>query len=77
MKLDLEQVKDIIKTKGVSYKDESGKTPLELLVFCENMCAETINLIREILKQGNIPPEDMMRKEVSETILEFDEPFVK
>ena len=33
--------------------------------------------IREILNQGKIPPEDMMRKEVSETILEFDEPFVK
>ena len=33
--------------------------------------------IREILKEGKIPPEDMMRKEVSETILEFDHPFVE
>jgi len=33
--------------------------------------------IREILKEGNIPPEDMMRKEVAETILEFDDPFVE
>ena len=32
--------------------------------------------IRELLNEGKIPPEDMMRKEVSETILEFDEPFV-
>lgn len=32
--------------------------------------------IREILNQGQIPPEDMMRKEVAETILEFKEPFV-
>ena len=33
--------------------------------------------IREILKQGNVPPEDMMRKEVAETILEFENPFVE
>ena len=33
--------------------------------------------IREILNNGEIPPEDMMRKEVSESILEFDDPFVK
>ena len=33
--------------------------------------------IREILNDGKIPPEDMMRKEVSETILKFKEPFVK
>jgi sulfate adenylyltransferase len=32
--------------------------------------------IRELLNKGQIPPEDMMRKEVAETILEFDEPFV-
>jgi sulfate adenylyltransferase len=33
--------------------------------------------IREILRNGKIPPEDMMRKEVSETILKFDNPFVE
>ena len=33
--------------------------------------------IREILKDGKIPSEDMMRKEVAETILKFKEPFVK
>ncbi|MCK4996050.1 MAG: sulfate adenylyltransferase [Thermoplasmatales archaeon] len=33
--------------------------------------------IREILNSGKTPPEDMMRKEVAETILEFDDPFVK
>lgn len=33
--------------------------------------------IREILNGGKTPPEDMMRKEVAETILEFDDPFVK
>lgn len=33
--------------------------------------------IREILKQGNVPPLDMMRKEVAETILEFEKPFVE
>jgi sulfate adenylyltransferase len=33
--------------------------------------------IREILKNGKIPPEDMMRKEVAEEILKFKEPFVK
>jgi len=33
--------------------------------------------IREILRNGQIPPEDMMRKEVAETILKFDNPFVE
>lgn len=33
--------------------------------------------IREILQNGEIPPEDMMRKEVAETILKFDHPFVE
>jgi sulfate adenylyltransferase len=33
--------------------------------------------IREILRSGEIPPEDMMRKEVSEMILKFDKPFVE
>ena len=33
--------------------------------------------IRELLRNGEIPPEDMMRKEVAETILKFDHPFVK
>jgi len=33
--------------------------------------------IREILNSGKIPPEDMMRKEVAETILKFDKPFVE
>jgi sulfate adenylyltransferase len=33
--------------------------------------------IREILNNGKIPPEDMMRKEVAETILQFKQPFVK
>jgi sulfate adenylyltransferase len=33
--------------------------------------------IREILNNGEIPPEDMMRKEVSETILKFKHPFVE
>jgi sulfate adenylyltransferase len=33
--------------------------------------------IREILHSGRIPPEDMMRKEVAETILKFDHPFVE
>lgn len=32
--------------------------------------------IRELLKNGQIPPEDMMRKEVAETILTFKQPFV-
>jgi sulfate adenylyltransferase len=32
--------------------------------------------IRELLRHGEIPPEDMMRKEVAETILKFDKPFV-
>ncbi len=33
--------------------------------------------IRELLVNGQIPPEDMMRKEVSETILKFKKPFVE
>jgi sulfate adenylyltransferase len=33
--------------------------------------------IRELLRNGQIPPEDMMRKEVAETILKFDKPFVE
>ena len=33
--------------------------------------------IREILNKGEIPPEEMMRKEVSETILKFEKPFVE
>jgi sulfate adenylyltransferase len=33
--------------------------------------------IRALLKEGKIPPEEMMRKEVAETILEFDEPFIQ
>jgi len=33
--------------------------------------------IRALLNEGKIPPEDMMRKEVAETILEFDNPFVE
>jgi sulfate adenylyltransferase len=33
--------------------------------------------IRELLNNGEIPSEDMMRKEVSETILKFDNPFVE
>lgn len=33
--------------------------------------------IREILRNGEIPSEDMMRKEVAETILKFDKPFVE
>ena len=33
--------------------------------------------IREILRNGKIPPEDMMRKEVAEAILKFDNPFVE
>lgn len=33
--------------------------------------------IRELLRNGQIPSEDMMRKEVAETILKFDNPFVK
>lgn len=32
--------------------------------------------IRALLNEGKIPSEDMMRKEVAETILEFDNPFV-
>lgn len=33
--------------------------------------------IRELLRNGEIAPEDMMRKEVAETILKFDKPFVE
>ena len=33
--------------------------------------------IREILNSGKTPPEDMMRKEVAETILQFKNPFVE
>ena len=33
--------------------------------------------IREILRNGEIPSEDMMRKEVSEMILKFEKPFVE
>ena len=33
--------------------------------------------IRAILKEGKVPSEDMMRKEVAETILEFKHPFVE
>ena len=32
--------------------------------------------IRALLQEGKIPPEDMMRKEVAETILQYDHPFV-
>lgn len=33
--------------------------------------------IRALLIEGKIPPEDMMRKEVAEAILQFDRPFVE
>jgi sulfate adenylyltransferase len=33
--------------------------------------------IREILRNGEIPSEDMMRKEVSEMILKFEKPFIE
>jgi len=33
--------------------------------------------IRALLKEGKIPAEDMMRKEVAETILKFKQPFVE
>jgi sulfate adenylyltransferase len=33
--------------------------------------------IRELLTKGEVPPEDMMRKEVAETILKFKKPFVE
>jgi sulfate adenylyltransferase len=33
--------------------------------------------IRALLREGKIPPEDMMRKEVAETILQYDHPFVE
>ena len=33
--------------------------------------------IRELLNKGEVPPEDMMRKEVAEIILKFDKPFVE
>lgn len=32
--------------------------------------------IRQLLVDGEIPPEDMMRKEVSEIILSYDNPFI-
>jgi sulfate adenylyltransferase len=32
--------------------------------------------IREIIRKGKAPPQDIMRKEVAETILSFKEPFV-
>jgi len=33
--------------------------------------------IREMLMNGETPSEDMMRPEVADTILKFDDPFVK
>ncbi len=33
--------------------------------------------IRALLKEGKVPSEDMMRKEVAETILTFENPFVE
>ena len=33
--------------------------------------------IRKLLTEGKIPPEDMMRKEVAETILKYEHPFVE
>lgn len=33
--------------------------------------------IRQLLNEGKIPPEDMMRKEVAEKILEYKQPFVE
>jgi sulfate adenylyltransferase len=33
--------------------------------------------IRALLNEGKIPPEDMMRKEVAETILKYKHPFVE
>jgi len=33
--------------------------------------------IRELLREGKVPPEDMMRKEVSDSILKFKNPFVE
>jgi sulfate adenylyltransferase len=33
--------------------------------------------IRELLINGKIPPEDMMRKEVAQTILKYEKPFVE
>ena len=33
--------------------------------------------IRSLLKEGKTPPEDMMRKEVAEAILSFENPFVE
>ena len=33
--------------------------------------------IREMLKEGKIPPSDMMRPEVAEAILSFDSPFIE
>ncbi|MCD6411667.1 MAG: sulfate adenylyltransferase [Thermoplasmata archaeon] len=33
--------------------------------------------IRQMLREGKIPPAEMMRREVAETILSFDNPFVE
>jgi sulfate adenylyltransferase len=33
--------------------------------------------IREMLIQGKVPPKEMMRPEVAEIILNFDNPFVE
>ncbi|HDM67201.1 MAG TPA: sulfate adenylyltransferase [Thermoplasmatales archaeon] len=33
--------------------------------------------IRKLLREGKIPPENMMRKEVADTILQFEKPFVE
>ena len=33
--------------------------------------------IRALLREGKVPSEEMMRKEVAETILQFDKPFVE
>ena len=33
--------------------------------------------IRALLREGKVPPEDMIRKEVSDTILQFKNPFVE
>jgi len=33
--------------------------------------------IRRMLREGKVPPENMMRKEVADTILKFKNPFVE
>ena len=43
----------------------------------ENEMLEELKKIRELLRDGKVPPEDMMRKEVAETILKYDHPFVE